>query len=131
MSQSLSPESIQLIANLINEKNEDLKDHMSDQIRMVKLTVQENHKVALETRDLAKRTNGRVSKLEDEVYGETDTNGKIIPGKEGMVFHLNLVKKWKWFYKNWHFPVGLLAFVLSLQIPSFKKIVDSIIDKIF
>ena len=48
--QNLSPESIQLIANLINDKNKDLKDHLeeqhnnlvkhvSDQKRMVKLTL--------------------------------------------------------------------------------------------
>jgi hypothetical protein len=101
MNQNISPESLQLIANLINDKNDDLKKHVSDQIRMVKTTVQENHAVSIEARDYGKETNGRVTRLEDEIYGEYDPKNKIIKGKEGVLFYIDEVKKLRFTYKTW------------------------------
>ena len=74
MGDSLSTDSLNFIANLINEQKADLKEHFANELRMIKTTVQENHNLAVETRDLQKITNGRVNKLDDAVFGEYDKN---------------------------------------------------------
>ena len=85
MARSLTGDDILLISDLIEKNSEKTMKHVSTQIRMVKTTVQENHSVSTETRDLAKKTNGRVTKLEDEIYGEVDIHGDTIKGKEGIL----------------------------------------------
>lgn len=136
MEQHLSPESLQLIANLINDKNRDLKEHLeskyedlynhiSKEIRMVKTTVQENHAIASETRELARKTNGRVTKVENEIYGERDHAGDVIKGKEGII---NKMYKGR---KHIIYAVaGLLLLMLTLQYPPLSKLIGTFIDKI-
>ena len=89
---------------------------MSNEIRMVKTTVQENHAVSVESRDYGKITNGRVTKLEHTVDGEKDTNGKIIKNREGILHDLNKIKKWSWFYSNWKIPVGFILLSSAIFI---------------
>jgi len=142
MEQHISPESLQLIANLINDKNKDLKDyfqtkhddlmqHMSDQIRMVKLTVQENHEVAVEGRDYGKLTNGRVTKLEDTVYGEFDKNCNKIKGREGLRDDLDKIKKWQWLYSDWKVLAAIWIGTTALYVEQSRNFMIKIIDKIF
>ena len=131
MAGNLSTEDVQLIAGLINDKYDDLTKHMSKEIRMVKTTVQDNHTVAIETRDLAKKTNGRVTRLENETYGEVDTHGKIIRGREGMLDSINLIERWKWVYKYWQVPATITLLFLALAVPQSRDYIINIIDKIF
>jgi len=130
MEQHISPESLRLIADLINDKNNDLKDHFANEIRMVKTTVQENHNLAVESRDLIKITNGRVNKLEDGFYGELDKNGKIIKGREGLLFDMEKIKKWHWLYSDWRVIASIFILTTAVYIKESRDFMIKIIDKI-
>lgn len=130
MSQDLSPESIKLIASLINNKNEDLDkvlkarhESLENKIRMIKTTVQENHAVSIEGRDLGRKTNGRVTKLENEIYGEIDTHGNLIKGKEGTTFYLNEIKKLRFTYKTWRHVVITTLILSALFIKESREFI--------
>ena len=136
--QTLSNDSLMLIAKLINDKNEDLKIHIQDQIRMVKMTSQDNNnkmtelkEIITETRDLQKITNGRVNKIEDDVYGTTDKHGDVIKGKEGLIHDINTIKKWNWFYKDWKIPTAFTAAMLFLFVEQSRNLMVKIIEKLF
>lgn len=129
--QNLSSESLQLIANLINDKNADLKAHFATEIRMVKTTVQENHKLAVETRDLQKITNGRVNALDNEVYGFVDKNNNRIKGREGLLFKVSEIENWRWMYGDWKVPLAIFVLTTALYIKESRGFMIKIIDKIF
>jgi len=131
MEQHISPESLQLIASLINDKNNDLKEHFDVQLRMVKTTVQENHNLAVESRDLIKITNGRVNKLEDKLYGELDNHGNIIAGREGLMHDFEKVKKWRWLYSDWRIIASIFILTTAVYIKESRDFMIKIIDKIF
>lgn len=122
-----STDNIKMITELISKGNTDIKEHFNTQLRMLKLTTSETHKVAVETRELAKKTNGRVSKLEDVIYGEINPKTlKPIEGKYGLIC---LVEKYK---KNGiKIAAASILGLLSLEIPQFKTFIMKIIDKIF
>jgi len=131
MEQHISSESLQLIANLIKDKNADLKEHFDVQLRMIKTTVQENHNLAIETRDLQKITNGRVNMLENEMYGFVDKNNSRIKGREGLLFKINEVEKWKWVYKNWKVPLAIFLFTTAIYVKESRDFMIKLMDKIF
>lgn len=122
-----STDDIKMITELISKGNIDIKEHFNTQLRMLKLTTSETHKVAVETRELAKKTNGRVSKLEDVIYGEINPKTlKPIEGKYGLIC---LVEKYK---KNGiKIAAASILGLLSFEIPQFKTFIMKIIDKIF
>lgn len=130
MENYLSPESIKLIANLINDKNEDLKQHFATEIRMLKTTLQDTHQIASETREFAKKTNGRVTRVEDDIYGAVDKNGKTVKGREGIIFDLNKVKVWDWLYDDWKIPLLLALLFVAISIEESREFMMKIIDKI-
>lgn len=130
MSGNLTTEDVQLIAGLINDKFTDLAKHVSKEIRMVKTTVQANHSISIEARDLGKMTNGRVSKLEDDIYGEIDKHGNIQTGKEGILHGFLYVEKWKWIYKYWQVPALITLFFTALYIKESRDFIIRIMDKI-
>jgi len=131
MEQHLSNESLQLIANLINDKNADLKEHFDVQLRMVKTTVQENHNLASETVRLQNITNGRVNKIEDALYGVLDSRGNVVAGKEGIVSDVGKIKKWSWLYSDWRVAAILFAITTAVYVKESRDFIITILDKIF
>jgi len=131
MEQHLSNESLQLIANLINDKNADLKEHFDVQLRMVKTTVQENHNLATETRDLQKVTNGRLNRVEDDLYGAFDKNCNKIPGREGLLSDFGRLKKWSWLYSDWRVAAMIFTITTAVYVKESRDFMIKIIDKIF
>ena len=138
MEQHLSPDSLRLIAELINDKNEDLKTHIQDRIRMVKMTSQDNNNkmselkiIITETRDLQRITNGRVNKIEDDLYGAIDKNGNKVTGRDGLINDIGQIKKWKWIYKDWRIPAAIAIGFIALFIQGSREYMIKIIDKIF
>ena len=130
MGDSLSTDSLNFIANLINEQKADLKAHFANELRMIKTTVQENHNLAIETRDLQKITNGRVNKLDDAVFGEYDKNCNKVKGREGLIHDINKVKYWSWFYSSWKTPAVFLLTLTAIYIEESRLIIVDIINKI-
>lgn len=108
------------IIDLLTKQNDDLKDHFNTQVRALQEVHEVNHdnlfkeiseikNTTNRTEALAKKTNGRVTRLEDEIYGEYDPKNKIIKGREGVLYYLNEVKRLRFTYKTWrHIAVTFL-----------------------
>jgi len=86
---TLRSEDMNFIAGLINDKNNDLKELLlqnhetiKSQIKMIKITVQENHNLSQELKDF-------YQKISNEIYGEIDPHGNVLKGKEGLKIQLN------------------------------------------
>ena len=139
MSGNLATEDIKLIADLIAINNEDIKFHFGTQIKALQEVNEVNHNSLYnELRELkskssatliqATATNGRVNKIEAEIYGECNPkNKKQMKGKEGIIFYLDEVKKLRFTYKTWRHIVITGAIICAIFI---KESRDFIFDKI-
>lgn len=108
------------IIDLFLAQNKEIKEHFNTQVRTLQEVHEVNHNSLLkeikETKANTEVTNGRVNKIEDDLYGEKDVHGNIKKNQEGIVHNLNEIKKYRWFYKNWKIPVVIFLLTTWLFV---------------
>lgn len=70
----------------------------------IKNKINEIQEKGEDTNKHVKITNGRVTKLENNIFGERDPNGNSIKGREGMAFYLEEIIKYRPLYKKIRTP---------------------------